>query len=204
MVFMGSFSSDPPIAIPAAPPLSSPGTRCTAPPITFDLSPTPADYKTTGQTGRWLSLIKARELFLLPSATSERADLGPKCVRLVAKGTNLVLFQIRSQHILAWYKSGNFLDNMISVHFWNLIWNSSKFVTFGANLTHFGANTDIPCRHRYRCAYKSSSSINYVDRKTCTNIVMIKFISTLFRFLQNINWACRQFAFVGGSYSRLE
>ena len=28
--------------------------------------------------------------------------------------------------------------------YWNLIWNSHAFVSFGANLTHFEAKYDIP------------------------------------------------------------
>ena len=57
--------------------------------------------------------------------TTQVVDLDPKCVRLAPNGTNMGLFQIRFQYILAhkmgqidskWDKSGTFSDQ-ISVHF---------------------------------------------------------------------------------------
>ena len=55
-------------------------------------------------------------------------------VRLPPNGTNLGLFQIRFQYILA----------RRAKMYCNLIWKSPRFVPFGANLTHFGSKSGHP------------------------------------------------------------
>ena len=60
-------------------------------------------------------------------------EVGPNCVRFRTNGTNLGLFKISFQYILA----------PRAKMYWKLILKSPRFVPFGVNLIQFRGNSDI-------------------------------------------------------------
>ena len=73
----------------------------------------------TAQFSSWMNLLN----FVLCIMSARMAGLGQKWARLAPNGINLGLFHIRFQYIL--------------------IKTSPGFVSFGTNLTHFKAKSDI-------------------------------------------------------------